>query len=234
VIPWLAQLIGHDDFSRSEYSTFLIPESKLEELCKSISFNGMQWGTRFQDLKISLYLVDGSEADRTEMANRLRSLVGACLVVDGDVQPTTLLTTLLEERGETISTAESCTSGYIAKLLTDQPGSSAWFWGGVASYANEAKKQLLGVRSETLEQEGAVSEACVIAGPDGGTPEKPVGTVWFGFASKTRESTAVKVHIASYGRDSVRRRASVMALILATQYIKGACLLDTVKKWQYI
>ncbi|MDN5333474.1 MAG: nicotinamide-nucleotide amidase [Sphaerochaeta sp.] len=255
VIPWLAQLIGHDDFSRSEYSTFLIPESKLEELCKSISFNGMQWGTRFQNLKISLYLVDGSEADRTEMANRLRSLVGACLVVDGDVQPTTLLTTLLEERGETISTAESCTSGYIAKLLTDQPGSSAWFWGGVASYANEAKKQLLGVRSETLEQEGAVSEACVlemaegmrrtsgsdwslsvsgIAGPDGGTPEKPVGTVWFGFASKTRESTAVKVHIASYGRDSVRRRASVMALILATQYIKGACLLDTVKKWQYI
>jgi nicotinamide-nucleotide amidase len=255
VIPWLAQLIGHDDFSRSEYSTFLIPESKLEELCKSISFNGMQWGTRFQDLKISLYLVDGSEADRTEMANRLRSLVGACLVVDGDVQPTTLLTTLLEERGETISTAESCTSGYIAKLLTDQPGSSAWFWGGVASYANEAKKQLLGVGSETLEQEGAVSEACVlemaegmrrtsgsdwslsvsgIAGPDGGTPEKPVGTVWFGFASKTRESTAVKVHIASYGRDSVRRRASVMALILATQYIKGACLLDTVKKWQYI
>ncbi|MFA6695724.1 MAG: molybdopterin-binding protein, partial [Sphaerochaeta sp.] len=112
VIPWLAQLIGHDDFSRSEYSTFLIPESKLEELCKSISFNGMQWGTRFQDLKISLYLVDSSEADRTEMANRLRSLVGDCLVVDGDVQPSSLLTSLLEERGETISTAESCTSGY--------------------------------------------------------------------------------------------------------------------------
>lgn len=215
-------------------------------------------GTRFQDLKISLYLVDGNEAERTEMANRLRSLVGECLVVDGgDVQPSTLLTSLLEARGETISTAESCTSGYIAKLLTDQPGSSAWFWGGggVASYANEAKKQLLGVRDETLEQEGAVSEACVlemaegirrvsgsdwslsvsgIAGPDGGTPEKPVGTVWFGFASKTRKSTAVKVHISSYGRDSVRRRASVMALILASQYIKGACLLDTVKKWQYI
>lgn len=83
VIPWLAQLIGHDDFSRSEYSTFLIPESKLEELCKSVTFNGLQWGTRFQDLKISLYLVDGNEAERTEMANRLRSLVGECLVVDG-------------------------------------------------------------------------------------------------------------------------------------------------------
>ncbi len=255
VIPWLAQLMGHDDFSRSEYSTFLIPESKLEELCKSVSFNGMQWGTRFQDFKISLYITNGSEEERNEMAGRLRSLVGECLVVDGDVQPSSLLTSLLLQRKETISTAESCTSGYIAKLLTDHSGSSAWFWGGVASYANEAKQQLLGVSRETLERDGAVSEACVIemaegirsvsgsdwavsvsgiAGPDGGTPEKPVGTVWLGFASKTRPSAAVQVHIASFGRDSVRRRASVMALILATQYIKGACLLDTVKKWQYI
>lgn len=255
VLPYLAQLIGHDDFARSEYSTFLIPEAKLDELCRQATFNGLQWGTRFQDLKISLYLVGGNEDERHEMAERLQALVGPSLLVDGDVMPAQLLTDLLVARGETISCAESCTSGFVAKLLTDQSGSSAWFYGGAVTYANEAKIAMLGVQSETLQTYGAVSEACVlemaqgmlnrshtdwalsvsgIAGPDGGSNEKPVGTVWFGFASKHRASAAVKVQLTSYGRDSVRRKASVVALILASQYIKGACLLDTVKKWQYI
>lgn len=255
VLPYLAQLIGHDDFARSEYSTFLIPEAKLDELCRQATFNGLQWGTRFQDLKISLYLVGGDDQERVEMAKRLESLVGPSLLVEGDVMPAQLLTDLLVARGETISCAESCTSGFIAKLLTDQSGSSAWFYGGAVTYANEAKMAMLGVNEETLQIHGAVSEACVlemaegmlnrsntdwalsvsgIAGPDGGSNEKPVGTVWFGFASKHRSSMAVKVQLTSYGRDSVRRKAAVVALILASQYIKGACLLDTVKKWQYI
>ncbi|MFA6731805.1 MAG: nicotinamide-nucleotide amidohydrolase family protein [Sphaerochaeta sp.] len=255
VLPWLAQLIGHDDFSRSEYSTFLIPEAKLEELCKSVTFNGLTWGTRFQDLKISLYLNGGSGEERTLMADRLRGLVGPSLVVDGDVMPSALLTDLLLARNETISCAESCTAGFVAKLLTDQSGSSAWFYGGAVTYANEAKRELLGVSELTLENHGAVSEACVremaegmltrsgtdwalavsgIAGPDGGSKEKPVGTVWFGFAGKKRQTEAVCVHLSSWGRESVRRKASVVALILASRYIKGDCLLDTVDKWQYI
>lgn len=255
VLPWLAQLIGHDDFSRSEYSTFLIPEAKLEELCKSVTFKGLTWGTRFQDLKISLYLNGGSGEERTLMADRLRGLVGPSLVVDGDVMPSALLTDLLLARNETISCAESCTAGFVAKLLTDQSGSSAWFYGGAVTYANEAKRELLGVSELTLENHGAVSEACVremaegmltrsgtdwalavsgIAGPDGGSKEKPVGTVWFGFAGKKRQTEAVCVHLSSWGRESVRRKASVVALILASRYIKGDCLLDTVDKWQYI
>jgi nicotinamide-nucleotide amidase len=255
VLPWLADLIGHDDFARSEYSTFLIPEAKLEELCAQASFENLRWGTRFQDLKISLYLVGGDDHGRNAMADKLRSLVGSCLIVDGDRQPVDLLTEELERRNETISTAESCTSGYIAKLLTDQSGSSAWFYGGVVTYANEAKTQLAGVSPQTLEMHGAVSEACVlemaegilhrshsdwslavsgIAGPTGGSEDKPVGTVWFGFSSKRRSSSAVRLQLTSYGRESVRRKASVVALLLAREYIKGACLLDTVKKWQYI
>ena len=255
VLSWLAQLIGHDDFSRSEYSTFLIPEAKLEELCKSVTFNGLTWGTRFQDLKISLYLNGGSGEERTLMADRLRGLVGPSLVVDGDVMPSALLTDLLLARNETISCAESCTAGFVAKLLTDQSGSSAWFYGGAVTYANEAKRELLGVSELTLENHGAVSEACVremaegmltrsgtdwalavsgIAGPDGGSKEKPVGTVWFGFAGKKRQTEAVCVHLSSWGRESVRRKASVVSLILASRYIKGDCLLDTVDKWQYI
>lgn len=100
-----------------------------------------------------------------------------------------------------ISTAESCTGGLIAKLITDVPGSSRIFWGGIVSYSNEMKKKWLGVKSETLEKFGAVSEQTVeemltgiqtetgsdiavavsgIAGPGGGTPEKPLGTVFIG------------------------------------------------------
>jgi PncC family amidohydrolase len=73
-----------------------------------------------------------------------------------------------------------------------------------------------------------------IAGPDGGTEDKPVGLVWFGFASKTRPTQAVALRMTSWGRDAVRRRAAVSALLLASLYINGNDLLDTVARWQYI
>ncbi len=255
VLPYLANLAGHDSFDRSEYSTFLIPEAKLEELCRQASFNGLQWGTRFQDLKISLYLVGGSLEERTTMANRLKESVGPSLIADGDVSAASLLTDELLKRGETISCAESCTAGLAATLLTDQSGSSAWFWGGVSSYANEAKRTMLAVSQETLDTDGAVSERCAIemaegmrsrsqthwafsitgiAGPDGGSAQKPVGTVCFGFSGEGRASEAVTVRMSSYGRASVRRKAATVALLLMARYIDGCSLLDTVSKWQYI
>ncbi|MCK9548179.1 MAG: nicotinamide-nucleotide amidohydrolase family protein [Sphaerochaeta sp.] len=255
VLPYLARLAGHNDFNRSEYSTFLIPEAKLEELCRQASFNGLEWGTRFQEMAISLYLVGGSSAERDEMANRLRAMVGPCLIADGEVTAATLLTRRLCDRNETISCAESCTGGMASVQLTDQSGSSQWFWGSAVSYANEAKTALLGVREETIAVHGAVSQACAIemaeeirhvsgtdwafsitgiAGPDGGSAEKPVGTVCFGFAGAGREAEAVTVNLSSYGRSSVRRKATTVALLLACQYIEGGHLLDTVSKWQYI
>jgi nicotinamide-nucleotide amidase len=117
---------------------------------------------------------------------------------------------LLKASGQTISAAESCTGGYVAHLLTKIPGSSAYFQGGVVSYANEIKEQTLGVRPETLAKYGAVSEETIremaegirtrfhtwfglatsgIAGPDGGTPEKPVGTVWIAVSTPERTLT---------------------------------------------
>lgn len=255
VLPWLAQLIGHNDFSRTEYSTFLLAEAKLEELCRVAAVADLEWGTRFQDLKISLYLVGGQDSERTQMAERLRQMVGPSLIVDGDVMPAEMLTQLLLDQGKTISCAESCTSGLVSTLLTDESGSSAWFWGGAVTYANEAKMKILSVKEETLEQHGAVSLACAkemaegmlklsstdyalsitgIAGPNGGSPEKPVGTVCFGFASKERPTQCVMLQFSTWGRLSVRRKAAVAALILAAQYIQGDALLDTVRKWQYI
>ncbi len=112
----------------------------------------------------------------------------------------------LTERGLTLATAESCTGGNIARLLTAQAGASTYFMGGVVAYSNDVKENILGVKHSTLETHGAVSEETVremaegvrtrlgtdlaiattgIAGPDGGTAEKPVGTVWIAVADKT-------------------------------------------------
>lgn len=130
---------------------------------------------------------------------KLQELVKEWLVTSEDEPMEAVVAKLLKQRGETLSTAESCTGGYIAHLITSMPGSSDYFYGSVVSYHNSVKQQLLGVEEATLRQHGAVSEEVVvqmvngvlsqtktsyaiavsgIMGPDGGSPEKPVGTVW--------------------------------------------------------
>lgn len=143
----------------------------------------------------------------------------------------------LKARGATVTTAESCTGGWIAKILTDVAGSSAWFERGFVTYSNEAKSQMIGVREVTLEQNGAVSEPVVvemaigalraaradfavsvsgIAGPDGGSAQKPVGTVWFGVASASGQGVT-QCECFSGDRESVRRQAAGYALKLLWQ-----------------
>ncbi len=138
----------------------------------------------------------------------------------------------LKQQGATLTAAESCTGGWVAKAITDIAGSSAWFERGFVTYSNEAKAQMIGVDLAVLTQHGAVSEPVVIqmaqgalaaahasyavsisgiAGPDGGSENKPVGTVWFGFAS--HDGTVVTRHECFNGdRDAVRRQATVYAL----------------------
>ena len=131
--------------------------------------------------------------------------------------------------GRMLVTAESCTGGWIAKACTDLPGSSGWFRGGIVAYANEAKTRALGVTTDVLEQHGAVSGPVVramaqgvlerlggdlsvavsgVAGPDGGTADRPVGTVWFAWAQR-RPSGEVEVQVANEflpgDRDAIRR-----------------------------
>lgn len=138
----------------------------------------------------------------------------------------------LKARGATVTTAESCTGGWVAKVITDIAGSSAWFERGFVTYSNEAKAQMIGVREETLAQHGAVSEPVVvemaigalkaaradyavsisgIAGPDGGSEEKSVGTVWFAFATARGEGITRR-ECFSGDRDAVRRQATAYAL----------------------
>ena len=142
---------------------------------------------------------------------------------------------LLAARGETLSTAESCTGGLIAKLLTDVPGSSVYFVGGAVAYANELKQQVLSVPAEILASVGAVSGPVAramaegarrgfsstyalavtgVAGPTGGTPDKPVGLVYFGLATPT-DSIVREVRFGSDApRDVIRERAARTALNL--------------------
>jgi nicotinamide-nucleotide amidase len=137
--------------------------------------------------------------------------------------------------GRQLVTAESCTGGWIAKACTDLPGSSRWFRGGAVVYDDELKSALLGVRTRTLAEQGAVSEATVrematgalerlggdvavavsgIAGPGGGTLDKPVGTVWFSWAARTGAGTVVRAaqHRFAGDREQVRREALMTAL----------------------
>jgi nicotinamide-nucleotide amidase len=139
---------------------------------------------------------------------------------------------LLESRGLHVSTAESCTGGWLAKCLTDRPGSSAWFEFGFVSYGNNAKLAMLGVSRETLAANGAVSQAVAeemargarqvsgadlavaitgVAGPSGGSADKPVGTVWLAWAGPGDQAGA-ELRLFPGDRAAVRSQAVAAAL----------------------
>jgi len=147
------------------------------------------------------------EKELQEQFDRMRQLTAQWMVIDEDLTLQEALGKVLKAKGKTLGTAESCTGGYIAHLITSIPGSSQYFKGSVVSYANEVKQQVLSVSASTLEKAGAVSEETVremaagalaaldtdymvvtsgIMGPDGGSPEKPVGTAWVAVANRQR------------------------------------------------
>ena len=141
----------------------------------------------------------------------------------------------LSSTGRHLVSAESCTGGWVGKVLTDVPGSSAWYLGGAVVYSNLLKQSLLQVNETTLSAHGAVSEAVVremacgalqqlggqvavavsgIAGPGGAQPGKPVGTVWFAWASRRGQAVDcnARLKLIAGDREAVRRRAVATAL----------------------
>ncbi|GAB3535446.1 competence/damage-inducible protein A [Pontibacter brevis] len=158
------------------------------------------------------------EQELQEEVEKLPSIIPNNIFAFGEVKLEEAIGQLLKERGLTIATAESCTGGYLAHKITSISGSSAYYQGSIIAYHNEVKTRELNVKPETLQQHGAVSEATVremaenvrqkfgtdigvatsgIAGPDGGTAEKPVGTIWIAYADKDKTET----RLLNYNKD---------------------------------
>jgi len=164
-------------------------------------------------------------------AAEVRDRLGELVIASGDETISSALGRLLRARGATLASAESCTGGLVGRLITDTPGASEYYLGGVVAYSNRVKSQLLGVTKDILDTCGAVSEATAaamasgcrgtfgadwalavtgIAGPGGGSDDKPVGLVYIAVAGPDVAQT--HRHIFPYDRDQVRRRAATTAL----------------------
>ncbi len=209
--------------------TFGLPESRLDEALQGVGGEGVSVGFRAIYPTIDVKLV-AEGADEAEAGGRLeeamRSVfakVGEYVYADGEKSLAGAVGDLLRSEGMSLTTAESCTGGLISKMITDAAGSSEYFERGFVTYCNRAKVDLLGVREETLEAHGAVSEATAlemaegarkragadlavavtgIAGPGGGTALKPVGTVWIALSSAAR--TQAKMRKFGGEREQIR------------------------------
>lgn len=205
VIPWIRQNRGTDKvFAVRIFQTFGISESGLDEAVSGlIKPDEARVAFRASFPQISLRItVEGApgEAERKleALCERVRGKISNFLFAEGDTSMEEVVARLMTERGLKLAIAESCTGGLIGHRLTNVPGSSKFFAGDLVTYSNDLKMGVLGVSAQTLKQFGAVSEECVremaagarkrtgadvaiatsgIAGPDGGTPERPVGTV---------------------------------------------------------
>jgi len=173
------------------------------------------------------------------------SLVGDYVFSTGDQEMEEVVGGLLGDRGKTLSVAESCTGGLIGHRLTSVPGSSAYFYGGMVSYSNHSKVDMLGVRTETIIRYGAVSDQTAqemargvrermrsdlglavtgIAGPGGGSRDKPVGTVHIALCSK--EEVFSRRYRFWGRRDQIKLNASTMGLDWIRRYLNGDSILS--------
>ncbi len=194
-------------------------------------------------LRLSAYGEDEATLQQkvNEFSARIIERVKNVVVAEEDIPFEKVILNILDEKGQTLSIAESCTGGYISHLFTQHPGASKVFLGGAISYSYELKESMLGVKTETLAQYGAVSEQTVtemvegalhtfksdyalavtgIAGPDGGTEDKPVGTVWIGVATKGK--TQVKKFTFGNKRAQNIERSAISALFMLNNLIKDS------------
>lgn len=190
---------------------------------------------------VTVRLRGDNDSDVAAVREAVLDEIGDWLVVEGGDTLGARAGALLEAAGERVATAESCTAGWLSKMLTDVSGSSSWFEYGFVTYADQAKRRLLGVRRETLTDHGAVSPQTVremaagargyaaadyalaisgIAGPTGGTDEKPVGTVDVGIATPEGLYSR-RLQFPPKGRESVRRRSVQTALGLLIWRLTG-------------
>jgi nicotinamide-nucleotide amidase len=244
ILPWIGRDLMEQDILHRTFLTQGIPESLLAERISD-------WETNLpSELKLAYLPSPGivklrltAKGDKAnllplfeEQELKLRNILGKAIYGTGASSLQEVLGQMLMEKSLSLSTAESCTGGYIAHLLTSIAGSSNYFKGSIVAYSNEVKQAQLGVKNETIERVGAVSEEVVkemaegarerlltdyaiaisgIAGPDGGSEEKPVGTVWIAIAGP--DGCRASLHRFGKHRDRNIKRSALMALDLLRQ-----------------
>jgi len=241
VAPLLKEKLPLDaDFVCRTLRTVGIGESYLEERIagplKPLTDAGLELGYCAHSGAVDVRFIGrgcGADADVAEAARIVYSLAGEHIFGEGDEELHEVVLRRLTERKQTLALAESCTGGFIANRITNVPGASAVLLAGLVTYSNAAKQAFLGVKAETMAAHGAVSEAVAremaegcrartgadfalgvtgIAGPSGGTPEKPVGTVFIALASAA--GTKVINPVNRYDRETFKYLTCMQALEL--------------------
>jgi nicotinamide-nucleotide amidase len=236
IIPRIAALAKTAVISRT-WSTSGWPESRLYAVLESLIREHPDVSVAFLPSELGVkvrFSARGADALATleRFAHEVRPRIEDALYAEEDVGLEIVVGRMLRERQMTISVAESCTGGLLAKRLTDAPGASSYVVSGYVVYANHAKTDLLGVEPELIERHGAVSEPVAramaegalarsrtdcsiavtgIAGPDGGMLAKPVGLVWLAVAMKGTETTAREIRLMG-NREMIRARAAQAGL----------------------
>jgi nicotinamide-nucleotide amidase len=253
VIPWIKKNRGVDTvYAVRVFQTFGISESALDEAVAGlIAPEEGRVAFRASFPQISLRVtVEGKpgEAERKleELSTRVRAKISENVFAEGDATMEDVVAKLLTEKKVKLAIAESCTGGLIGHRLTNVPGSSRFFKADLVTYSNDAKAKILGVSEETLKSHGAVSEPCVlemaagargrvgadvaiatsgIAGPDGGTPERPVGTVCIALVA---DGISVSRRYQLRGtRDWIKLLTSQIALDWLRRYALGQPIGDS-------
>lgn len=242
VIPYLKERFSFRDNLKLTYRMSGIRESDINTMVSSLNLDrSLKIGITSKSGVCDLVITGLPDAEEFKNGtdSRIRNSFSRYLLQNGAESPEHELVILLRSKGLTISTAESCTGGLIAKRITDIPGSSDVFIGSVVAYHNDIKTGILGVSEDTLLRYGAVSETTAaemasgiqrmfrtdismsvtgIAGPGGGTDLKPVGTVCFGFRIKDYSRTFTKK--ISGNRDRVRIFSSLYAINFLRDFLK--------------
>jgi len=220
VMPWItAKSTPENQLFSQSFKIYGLTESKLDELVKPVGLEPgikLSFRAHYPDLTLRVIATGDGEHHFIEACKKIRLILGSYIYAEGETTLEERVGQVLLERRQTLALAESCTGGLISHRITRIAGSSAYYLGGATSYANEIKIKLLGVRPATLEKHGAVSQETAlemsggirdrtgadfglsvtgIAGPSGGTPEKPVGTVWISIAqAKDHEARLFQFH----------------------------------------
>lgn len=244
VIPDLKAKYPHLQLEFRMLKVYDVPESQLAqhlELWENSLGEGLKLAYLPSPGLVRLRITAKGEAVKRldETYRGLKEVLKGMKFTEGDDSLEKQIGTVLRKKGVTIATAESCTGGEIARLITSVPGSSGYYKGSVVSYANEVKTNVLGVNAVDIEREGAVSETVVlqmaegvkklmntdyavstsgVAGPDGGTPGKPVGTVWIGIAAPAK--TYARKYVFSFTRERNIAKAAAKALELVMMEVQ--------------